>query len=45
MISKNDHNKTFYSQHRDIWVCFLLVAATLVVYIQVINHGFVSFDD
>lgn len=45
MISKNDHNKNFYSQHRDIWVCFLLVAATLVVYIQVINHGFVSFDD
>lgn len=44
MISKNNYKKTG-SQHRDIWVCFLLVAATLAVYIQVINHEFVNFDD
>ena len=29
----------------NLWICLFLTAATLIVYWQVINHGFVNYDD
>ena len=28
-----------------MWICLILVTAVIVVYSQVVNHGFVNFDD
>ena len=35
----------FLSSRHNIWVCLLLIVAILTVYLGVINHDFISFDD
>lgn len=42
IASKNINKRTL---HRDVLVCLFLVIATVAVYWQVRNHGFVNFDD
>ncbi|MEE8432845.1 MAG: hypothetical protein V3S16_16470, partial [Candidatus Desulfatibia sp.] len=44
MTRINNYTKEFIIKHRDILVCLFLVMATLAVYWQVQNYGFV-FDD
>jgi len=44
MTCKYFHKNTFSKIRLDVWVCLLIVIATLVAYWQVIDHEFV-FDD
>jgi protein O-mannosyl-transferase len=45
LLKSKIQNKNFLQKHRMLLTCLLLVAATLVVYAQVRNHDFVSYDD
>ncbi|NQT10955.1 MAG: tetratricopeptide repeat protein [Desulfobacteraceae bacterium] len=44
-----NNNKTAYNflfnRRREIIICILLIAASLVVYWQITNHGFINYDD
>jgi len=46
MISeKPQYKASIFRIPSQVWICLFLVIAVLVVYSQVVNHGFVNFDD
>jgi hypothetical protein len=40
-----NHSKFWDTSRYEVFICLLLVMVTLIVYLQVASHGFVSFDD
>ena len=45
MIRINNRSKEFFIEHRDIFVCLLLIMATIAVYWQIHSYEFVNYDD
>ena len=46
MISeKPQYKASIFRIPTQVWICLVLVITVLVVYSQVVNHGFVNFDD
>jgi len=44
-INNNAHNRIFIKIRYDILICLFLVIVNLAVYLQVIDHSFVNYDD
>ena len=44
-MSVNKPNNTIFKRRLNLWIYLFLTVATLIVYWQVLNHGFVNYDD
>jgi len=44
-MSVNKPSDTIFKRRLNLWIYLFLTLATLIVYWQVTNHGFVNYDD